>query len=89
MSFAQKAIATSTTPIHFVHGKIQGSLQYHWFIMCSTENYKILVSKFGTEPVVLEDYGVIVASGFGIRPTDETKKLLKEKYNFDADSLLP
>ncbi len=88
MGFSEKIIASSSEPIHFLHGQIGFGIQRYWFIMCSTNKYKILASKFGKEPVNLEEYGVIVASGYGHRPTDAVKKKLKEDYNFDADKLL-
>lgn len=32
----------------------------------------------------MSDYGEVLASCFGTEPTEHVRKLLKEKYNYDA-----
>ena len=36
----------------------------------------------------LNDYGKILASGYGLVPSEEVKKKLLDEYGFDANTLL-
>jgi hypothetical protein len=88
MSFVKKMIASSPEPIHFLCGRVAGGLQCYWFIMCPKMKFDMLATKFQKEELVnLEEYGVIVASGWGSVPTEDVKQQLKADYNFDADAL--
>lgn len=54
--------------------------------MCSQEKIKALTKvKDGTFDV--KDFGKIIASGFGHEPSEATKKMLKDEYNFDLADL--
>ena len=85
MSFANAVIASSTVPINYFTGTNSYGLPCYWFIMCSTEKYKILLSKIGSNDFELSDYGQVIASGRGKRPSPQILEQLREKYNFDAE----
>lgn len=40
--------------------------------------------KSGSDTINFEDYGKIIASCYGDKPTEKVKKLLKDKYGFDV-----
>lgn len=84
MSFANAIIAKSSTPINYFTGTNSYGFPCYWFVMCSSEKYKMLQSKLNTGHVELADYGQVIASGRGKKPTDKVLSELLEKYNFDA-----
>ena len=81
MQFSKKAAQKSVTPIHYLAGDDGKGNDCFWFIMCSSENYEELERKFKTKGVNLTDYGIIVASGWGKVPSEETKNKLINEYN--------
>lgn len=83
MSFSEKILSNSNKPIHFIYADVGMGIKFHWFIMCTAQKYKLLSEHFGKEKINLSDYGVILASGWGMEPSEETKSMLKAKYNFD------
>ncbi len=34
--------------------------------------------------ITLEEYGRVIASCYGAKPTEDVRRLLKEKYDFDV-----
>ena len=85
MTFTDKIIKSSTTPIHYLWGKNAQGNKYHWLIMCPSEKYQSLKQNFGKPNINPEDYGTLIASGNGHEVPETTKIILKEKYNLDFD----
>ena len=86
-SFVNKVIKAGGVPIHLVRCKDAEGRDCFFFILCSLQKAKALSEAFKHGSVDLTDYGEIVVSGFGREPTAEAKRLLKEKYNFDAEGM--
>ena len=87
VSFVNKLIKTGAMPIHLVRCEDRQGRDCYYFIMCSHQNIAALKAAPDKE-FDLNDYGEIIASGFGIEPTSEVKKMLLDKYGFDAETLL-
>ena len=45
-----------------------------------------LLSKITGGTFNIGNYGEVIISGYGLKPTKEVKSYLKDKYNFDFDS---
>ncbi len=87
VSFADKLIKSGAIPIHLVRCKDTSGRDCHFFLMCAPEKIKALKAvKDGVFD--LKDYGKIIASGFGHEPSEATRKMLKDEYNFDVDEVL-
>jgi len=85
--FVDKFIKSGSVPIHLITCKDGKGRDCHYFLMCSHQKLQMLLSE--KEGILkLEDYGQVIASGFGHKPQAETKKMLKEKYDYDADALV-
>lgn len=86
VSFVDKFIKSGSVPIHFVCGKDTKGRDCYYFVMCSYEKIKML-QDINEGIFDVNDYGKIIASGFGKTPSEEVKNTLKKEYNFDTDFL--
>lgn len=86
-SFVDQLIKNSSTPIHLVRGRDSTGMECYFYLMCSHQKLDRLldISKDGN--CDLTQYGQVVASGYGTEVSDDVRKTLREKYNFDADTL--
>lgn len=87
VSFVDRLVKSGSIPIHLIRAKDKSGEQAWYYILSSHEKIRVLAGGGDIGIVNLELYGQIVASGFGSEPTAEAKRMLKEKYQFDADSL--
>lgn len=88
VSFVDRLVKTGSIPIHLIRAKDKSGLDAWYYILSSHEKVRILANGEDDGSFFnLGDYGQVVASGFGREPTLEVKKMLKDKYNFNADSL--
>ena len=86
MSFVQKLTKSGALPIHLVRGKDASGRACYFFLMCSDAKANaVRAIKDGVFD--LQEYGKILASGFGHTPSAAHKKMLLEVYGFDADTL--
>ncbi len=86
-SFANKVIGSGSTPIHFITCKDLEGRDCFYFLLASNDKIKMLKTVAGGQ-FDLNDYGKILAAGYGLMPSDEVKKTLLDRYGFDANSLL-
>lgn len=87
MSFVTQLEKSGNAPIHFVTCKDDIGRDCFYFVMASYEKIKMLANiKDGLFDV--NNYGKIVASGLGRNPSQKMMEELKDKFNFDADSLI-
>lgn len=87
MSFANKIVGSGSTPIHFVTCKDLSGYDCYYFLLAPNEKIKMLKKVSGGQ-FDLNDYGKILASGYGLVPSEEVKKKLLDEYGFDANTLL-
>lgn len=80
MSFAETIAKKSSTPIHYIWGTQANGEFCYFFIMCSKQKYDALKEHFGQGNVNIEDYGAVVASGWGKKPDEATKQKLINEY---------
>lgn len=86
VSFQDKFLKNRKEPMHLIRTQDSSGKDCYYVIMASGK--KIEMFKNSNDAYVdLNEYGIIVTSGWGHEPSDETKQMLKEKYNFDADNL--
>lgn len=80
MNFTSRYIKTSTQPIHLIQCKDEEGIDCFYFLMCP--EFKLELMKNSSEEIVdMNDYGKIVHSGYGIEPSEEDIRHIKEKYN--------
>ncbi len=87
MSFAKKVMGSGSTPIHFITCKDLEGNDCYYFLLASHEKIKML-KKIAGGQFNLNDYGKILAAGYGLVPTEQVKKDLLDEYGFDANTLL-
>lgn len=54
-----------------------------YFILCDKDKKEAFLKHKEGDSYNLEDYGKIIASGYGDKVPEDVQKTLKEKYNFD------
>ena len=77
---------SGSIPVHLVRCKDMSGRDCYHFLMCSTEKVKALKAVIHSS-FDLNDYGKVIASGFGHTPSEEIKQMLEEEYNFNADDV--
>jgi|GEM_PF-2890655 len=85
--FKTRLIRYDDTPIHLVRGKDSTTMPCYFFLLCTHSKLDQLLEKSKKSNTDLTAYGEVIASGYGSDVSDEVRALLKEKYNFDADTL--
>lgn len=85
MSFVANLVKAGSVPIYFVTAVDINGKDSHFFVK-STQAKIDAFLQVSSGPLKLTDYGEILASGFGKIPTGETKRIMKEKYDFDVDA---
>jgi len=87
MSFANKIVGSGNMQVHFITCKDLDERDCFYFLSASSEKIKMLKKVAGGE-FDLNDYGKILASGYGLTPSENVKKKLLDDYGFDANTLL-
>lgn len=85
--FRTALIRAGSTPIHLVRCKDSENRDCFFFVQCSMRRADELQAAFKVGPVNLTDYGPILGSGFGRDPSPEVKRMLLEKYGFNAEGM--
>ena len=84
-SFVDQIIAKKGHLIHKLKAKdTTGRWAYYFVLVEAPREAAFLKAIEGKGTVDLEDFGKVVASSYGEKPTDEVKNYLKEKYGFDV-----
>lgn len=86
LTFMDKLVSKKGHLIHKLRAKDATGMQAYYFVLI--EPHKEIAFnkalKTGGDTLNFEDYGKVIASCYGDTPTEEVKKLLKDKYNFDV-----
>lgn len=82
LTFTEKIIKKSSEPFHFIKSTdIFGDQCYH-IIMAPQAKIEAMM-KAESEQVDLLDYGKVVASEYGHKPSQKVINMLKDKYEID------
>ena len=81
-SFVSKLVSKGSVPIYFVTCKDAGGKQAYAYLISTPEKMRMYENARAGD-FDLNDYGKIIASGFGKTPSAEDKKMLKAKYGID------
>ena len=87
-SFVEKAVKGSSTPINLIRCKDKNGLDCYFFIMCEHNKVDAIMSDGKDGRVNLEEYGKVLESGWGKDPSEEIKQIMRDKYDFDPDTML-
>lgn len=87
-SFADKALKNSGTPINLIRCKDSNGIDCYFFVMCDQVKVKQVMKDAEQGRVDLDSYGRVLESGWGKNPSEEVKKIMRDKYNFDPDTML-
>jgi hypothetical protein len=84
-SFVDQIIAKKGHLIHKLKAKdTTGRWAYYFVLVEAPREAAFLKAIEGNGTLDLEDFGKVVASCYGEKPSDEVKDYLKEKYGFDV-----
>jgi len=72
--------------IHFVIATDMTGRRACYFVQVDPLKEPLFVKAVKGAHINFEQYGTIIASCFGEKPSEAIKTLLKEKYNFDVDA---
>lgn len=85
MSFANKIIAGKGHLIHKIRGKDAATGRpAYYFVLVEPPREAAFMEALKSDSILLTDYGKIIASCWGEEPDEDTKKLLKDNYGFEA-----
>ena len=79
---------SGSIPIHLVRATDKTGRRAWYFVLAPHDKIKLVANHTGDDLIDLVRYGQILISGYGEEPTEEAKQFLKEKYDFDADTLV-
>jgi hypothetical protein len=77
--FVHRLVAKGTVPLYFVSCQNLEGRDVHYYLISTPEKMRAYAKARGGE-FDLNDYGAIVASGYGKEPSEEMKRRLKETY---------
>ena len=84
-SFVDKIIAKKGHLVHKLKAKDStGRWAYYFVLVEPTKEQAFLDSLKSEETIDLEDYGKVIASNYGEEPSEDIRKMLKDKYDFDV-----
>ena len=83
MSFVAKLVKTGSVPIFLVTFLDTSDREVHFYVKSTQAKIDALLKRTGGT-FDLNDYGEILVGGFGKTPTEETKRVMKEKYGFEG-----
>jgi len=84
-SFAEREIARKGHLIHKLKAKdISGRWAYYFVLVEPLKEPQFLNAIDSGDVIDLEEFGTIVASNYGEEPSEDVRRLLKERYNFDV-----
>ncbi len=84
-SFVDQIIAKKGHLIHKLKAKDSTGRWAYYFVLVEAPREQAFLTSLKTEESIdLEDYGKVIASNYGEEPSEEVRKMLKEKYGFDV-----
>lgn len=84
MSFVAKLVKAGSVPIFLVTFIDANRKDVHFYVKSTQSKIDAFLKDTSIREVDLADYGEVLASGFGKTPSEETKRIMKEKYGFEA-----
>lgn len=86
MSFVTKITKSSSDPVHMVTCEYPDGRDCYYVVVCSKRKIKML-EDIEEGIFNVNDYGLILASGFGKTPTADVVSRLKIEYNIDLENI--
>ncbi len=84
-SFVDKLIAKKGHLIHKLKAKDStGRWAYYFVLVEPPKEQSFLDALDSNASIDLEDYGKVIASNYGEEPSDDVKRMLKDKYGFEV-----
>ena len=84
-SFVDKLIAKKGHLIHKLKAKDStGRWAYYFVLVEPPKEQSFLDALDSNASIDLEDYGKVIASNYGEEPSEDVKRMLKDKYGFDV-----
>jgi hypothetical protein len=84
-SFTDQEISRSQHLVHKLKAKdTTGRWAYYFILVPASRTKSFLAAINGDGNIDLEDFGKVLASCYGEKPTQEIKDFLKERYGFDV-----
>ena len=86
MRFLDKVVSKKGHLIHKYKAIDETGRQAYYFILIEPHKKHVFDRALQSDSEMLNfnDYGKVIASCYGDKPTEEVKKILKEKYDFDV-----
>ena len=83
-SFVDKIIAKKGHLIHKLKAKDSTGRWAYYFVLVEPMHEKAFLAALeSNQSIDLEEFGKVVASNYGEEPSEEIRKMLKDKYGFD------
>jgi hypothetical protein len=84
-SFVDKIIAKKGHLIHKLKAKDSTGRWAYYFVLVEPAKEQAFMNALeANESIDLEEFGKVVASNYGEEPSEEVRKMLKERYGFDV-----
>jgi len=79
-NIAQKIIDQNSYVVELVTTKNEKGEKIFAYLLMPADTLAIFRQKLKSEIINLNDYGIVIASGFGHSPSEEAKKIVLEKF---------
>jgi hypothetical protein len=84
-SFVDKLIAKKGHLIHKLKAKDStGRWAYYFVLVEPPKEQSFLEALESNLSIDLEDFGKVIASNYGEEPTEDVRRMLKDKYGFEV-----
>ncbi len=84
MSFVAKLVKVGSVPIFLVTFVDINGKDVHFYVKSTQAKIDAFLKAASTSKFNLADYGEILVGGFGKTPSEETKRIMREKYGFEG-----
>lgn len=74
-----------TLPVHLLRTRNEEGEPCYFILRSSNANLAKLNAKKGKESVDIADYGEILASGYGTRPSERILEMLKKRFDVELE----
>lgn len=85
-SFADRVMTPGNSPIHFILCRDRQGHIAHYFLKTTPDKLKLLRKKKGDIPRP-EEYGTVIACGFGYLPSETVRRRMLSDYAYDFNTL--
>lgn len=84
-SFVEREIARRGHHVHKLKAKDSTGRWAYYFVLVEPNREQVFLRAMDGDGMInLESFGRVLASNYGEEPSDETRRLLKERYDFDV-----